>query len=122
MYYLGSTICLDIMITFSMNVFFFFYFIYAYNRWGKSFPQFGEDLSSSRGKFDHPKSKYRKQMKILHFIFSYIYFYLIVMERSKCFNSNNNSLYLNYKLTQVIFFRLEHLMRHRSMPGNAVIF
>lgn len=61
-------------------------------------------------------------MKILHYIFSYIYFYLIVMERSKCFNSNNNSLYLNYKLTHVIFFRLEHLMRHRSMPGNAVIF
>lgn len=85
--------------------FFLFYFIYAYNRWGKSFPQFGEDLSSSRGKFDHPTSKYRKQMKILHYKFSYIYFYLIVMERSKCFNSNNNSLYLNYKLTDVIFFQ-----------------
>lgn len=37
-------------------------------------------------------------MKILYFIFSYIYFYLIVMERLKYFNLNNNLLYLNYKL------------------------
>lgn len=42
-------------------------------------------------------------MKILYYIFSYIYFYLIVMERLKCFNFNNNLLYLNYKLINVIF-------------------
>lgn len=61
-------------------------------------------------------------MKILYFIFSYIYFYLIVMERLKCFNFNNNLLYLNYKLIYVIFFRLEYLMRYRLMLGNVVIF
>lgn len=61
-------------------------------------------------------------MKILYFIFSYIYFYLIVMERLKCFNFNNNLLYLNYKLIYVFFFRLEYLMRYRLMLGNVVIF
>lgn len=61
-------------------------------------------------------------MKILYYIFSYIYFYLIVMERLKCFNFNNNLLYLNYKLIYVIFFRLEYLMRYRLMLGNVVIF
>lgn len=61
-------------------------------------------------------------MKILYFIFSYIYFYLIVMERLKCFNLINNLLYLNYKLIYVIFFRLEYLMRYRLMLGNVVIF
>lgn len=61
-------------------------------------------------------------MKILYFIFSYIYFYLIVMERLKCFNLINNLLYLNYKLIKVIFFRLEYLMRYRLMLGNVVIF
>lgn len=61
-------------------------------------------------------------MKILYFIFSYIYFYLIVMERLKCFNLNNNLLYLNYKLIHVFFFRLEYLMRYRLMLGNVVIF
>lgn len=61
-------------------------------------------------------------MKILYFIFSYIYFYLIVMERLKCFNFNNNLLYLNYKLIYIIFFRLEYLMRYRLMLGNVVIF
>lgn len=61
-------------------------------------------------------------MKILYYIFSYIYFYLIVMERLKCFNFNNNLLYLNYKLIRVIFFRLEYLMRYRLMLGNVVIF
>lgn len=61
-------------------------------------------------------------MKILYFIFSYIYFYLIVMERLKCFNLINNLLYLNYKLKYVIFFRLEYLMRYRLMLGNVVIF
>lgn len=45
-------------------------------------------------------------MKILYFIFSYIYFYLIVMERLKCFNLINNLLYLNYKLIYVIFFKV----------------
>lgn len=61
-------------------------------------------------------------MKILYFIFSYIYFYLIVMERLKCFNLINDLLYLNYKLIYVIFFRLEYLMRYRLMLGNVVIF
>lgn len=61
-------------------------------------------------------------MKILYYIFSYIYFYLIVMERLKCFNFNNNLFYLNYKLIYVIFFRLEYLMRYRLMLGNVVIF
>lgn len=61
-------------------------------------------------------------MKILYYIFSYIYFYKIVMERLKCFNFNNNLLYLNYKLIYVIFFRLEYLMRYRLMLGNVVIF
>lgn len=61
-------------------------------------------------------------MKILFCIFSYIYFYLIGMERLKCFNFNNNLLYLNYKLIYIIFFRLEYLMRYRLMLGNVVIF
>lgn len=82
----------------------FLFHKYAFNRWRKSFPQFRENLSSSRGKFDYHKSKYKKLMGILYYIFNYIYFYLIVMERSKCFYSNYSSLYLNYKLTQAIFF------------------
>lgn len=61
-------------------------------------------------------------MKILYYKFSYIYFYIIVMERLKCFNFNNNLLYLNYKLIYIIFFRLEYLMRYRLMLGNVVIF